>query len=167
MTESDIVDEDRAVGFDRLEAVEEGDRIAVRAVDDTVTVLVGTVTSRLFDVPGEEDPKLRPDTEAESSFSTTFLSVEYASVYEIVNGERIDLTDELNSRPQYRLSAEGPLRNPPSPGIQYSADDQFELVIPRAMWSKGQPDGYYPYSVGRIVDAVFGERIWPEEIVPE
>ena len=167
MTETDSKDEDRRVGFDSLEAVEEGDRIAVRAVDDTVTVLIGTVTSRLFDDPGEEDPLLRPDSEADSSYSTTFLAIDYSSVYEIVDGERIDLTAELNSRPQYRLFAGGQLRDPALPAVQYSADDQFELIIPEVMMSKGRPDGYYPHSVGRIVDVVFGETIWPEEIIPD
>lgn len=165
MTGTDTEPRKQTIGFDRLKDVETGDRIAVRAVDDTTTVLVGTVTRRSFDDPEDEDPRLRPNTEAESNFSTTFLSIEYASVYEIGDGERTDLTAELNSRPQYRLFAGGPLRDPPSPGVQYRADDKFELIIPHVMWSKGRPDGYYPHSVGRIVDVVFGERIWPEEIM--
>ena len=154
------------VGFNTKNDIEKGDRIAVRAVDNNTTVLVGTVMNKLFEEPEEEDPRLQPDLDADSSFSTTYLSIDYSSVYKISDGEKVEITDELNSRPQYRLHAEGPLQDPPLPGLQYRSDDQFELIIPRAMLSKGRPDGYYPHEVGLIVEAIYGETIWPEEVMP-
>jgi hypothetical protein len=167
MTESPTTDPTNhanTVRFRDLETIQEDDRIAVRAVQDTTaTVLVGTVASKLFQEP---DPQSAAGDDSESSSDKTYLSLNYATVWEINDGDPVDVTAKINDRPPYRLHAQRQLRGPPNPALQYCSDDRFELLIPEPMSNGRYINAYYPASVGTVTDVIFGETIWAEELLP-
>lgn len=142
---------------DAVEDLEEGDRIALYAVDQTTAkVLIGTVTSRQID-------DLQADLNVKGR---SFIFIDYSTMYEIVDGEITDVTDELRNRPPYRHHLDQPLRDPASPGLMYHQEDAFTLVIPEPTWCHGRADGYYPAEVGVVLDVVYGDTIWPEDVIP-
>ncbi|WP_157884795.1 hypothetical protein [Halorubrum aethiopicum] len=160
-------DQANTVELSDLAAIQEGDRIAVRAVHKTTaTVLVGTVASKLFEEPDPQEPHPQSATadDSESSPGGTYLSLNYATIWEIDDGDPVDVTSDITDRPPYRLHAQGQLRDPPTPALQYCSDDRFELLIPEPMSNGSYINAYYPASVGTVTDVVFGETIWPEEV---
>lgn len=144
---------------EEVKDLEEGDRIAVYAVEqDNAKILIGTVKNRQIN-EFTVDPVAK---------ITTFVIIDYSRMYELDNGDLIDATEELHNRPPYRHHLDQPLRDPPLPGLSYNHDDdRFSLVIPEPTWCKGRVDGYYPAPVAFVLDVVFGDTIWPEDVIPD
>lgn len=160
MTVTDQLDvhPEKQVQSDQVQALQQGDRIALYAASQfTEKVLIGTVSNRLID-------DLTDDSDARGG---TFIGIDYSTMYEVADGELADVTDELNDRPPYRHHLDQPFKDPASPCLMYDEADAFTLVIPQPTWCHGRVDGYYPTEVGVVLDVVFGETIWPGDVIPD
>ena len=157
--------QNQGVTLTEMLAVEEGDAIAVRAVDDesTQSIIAGQVTPFVYSAPAIETIKQC----AEALGFTSFLAFEADTWWRLSEGDWIDRSHELHDRPQMRKFIDSTPRDAPPCSLAYRDTGDIGLVIPMPAGNGSRIVHYEPGHYGRVVEFNYGAWVQPELLLPD
>ncbi|MFC6720235.1 hypothetical protein [Halobacteriaceae bacterium SHR40] len=154
----------RAVTLADVLAVQEGEAIAVRAVQEsTEWILAGRVTS----FTDGTETRHGVEERLQESTNTIVLSIDADTWWVLSEGDTIDRSQELNDRPQMQEYPDLPPKDPPACSLSYWETGRIGVRIPRPVRNGSRVIHYAADDYGSVVALTHGAVVQPELLLPD
>lgn len=145
-------------------AVQEGDAIAVRAVQESgQNILAGRVTS----APDDTESPETIENSLNDNTSTTLLSIDTGTWWTLSEEETTNRTQELQDRPPMQEYIDSPPKDAPPCTLDYWETDHVILIIPMPVSNLSRVLYYTHDLSGTLVGLTHGPIVQPEELLPD
>jgi hypothetical protein len=156
--------QEEAVALADVLAVQEGDAIAVRAVQESIEgILVGQVTSFADGAETRKGVKQR----LQEYTNTVVLSIDADTWWILSEGDTVDRSQELNDRPQMQEYLDLPPKDPPACSLSYWETGRIGVRIPMPVRNGSRVIYYSADDYGTVVALTHGAMIQPELLLPD
>lgn len=143
--------------------ISQGDAIAVKsALGDDEWILAGQVLSTATDTTEEETPLERL---SETNTSTTLLTIDADTWWELSDREFIDRSHVLKDRPQMQEHLAEPPKDAPPCSLTYWSDGRVGLTIPMPVANTSRVRYYTGDDYGTIVALDSGAVVDPNHLL--
>jgi len=156
--------QEQAVALADVLTVQQGEAIAVRAVQESSTwILAGRVTS--FADDAETAPAIEQRVDENTIVSV--LSIEADTWWALSEGDTSDRSHELVDRPQMQEYPDLPPKDPPACSLAYWETGRIGLMIPMPVWNSSRVLYYAADDYGTVVALTHGAVVQLELLLPE
>lgn len=145
-------------------AVQEGEAIAVRAVQESIEwILAGRVTSFADD----SETRHGVEERLQEYTNTIVLSIEADTWWVLSEGDIINRSQELDDRPQLREYLDLPPKDPPACLLSYWEIGRIGVRVPMPVHNGSHTIYYAADEYGTVVALTHGTVVQPERLLPD
>ena len=152
-----------SIGFDQVQEFESGNAIAVRAVEDQVTIILAGKIEKIQST----DPESMLDESEEGDAYGPYVHID-ADIWWIIDGNEVkDESACLQDRQPYQPCLDEPPIDAPLCTLELGPNRSVLLMIPLPNTNGSRVVSYYPNTFALVIECEFGPIVEPTRVLPD